>query len=149
LGALFAYFLPESYWEKRDLPTLVAATILTLNGIMLALSWSAFAKIYETIGASGFSLFLREKGLLNSYLFFIRYVHLFQMVALIASAIGLVILQIIDIPIIYQRMAVALVVGATAYAIKQAAGSVTVMRDVVRHRATFDAERQGKVHRVS
>jgi hypothetical protein len=140
LAGIVSYYLPAGFWiEKRD-STVVYTGLLTLNGIVLALSWSAFAKIYETIGASNFALFLKEKGMLESYLFLIRFVHAFQMLGLIASAGALVFLQF-DVSVLWQRVVFAIALGSGAYAIKQAAGAVTVMQDLVRYRAIFDADR--------
>jgi hypothetical protein len=86
--------MPKEFWpQRRDNATVVYAAILTMNGIILALSWGAFAKIYETISAPNFSTFLKEHGALDKFLFFVAYVHLAQLLALIASAGGLIITQ--------------------------------------------------------
>src|ERR1700741_3142347 len=106
IGSAVAYSMPDTFWNpERDTSTVVYTGILTFNGILLALSWSAFAKIYEMIGAGKFSAFLLENGVLNSYLFVVRYVHAAQMLAMVMSIAALLFLQFQDFPIGWQRIA--------------------------------------------
>lgn len=143
-----ACFLPEEFWFNRSNQsvgnaTVVYSAILTLNGIIVALSWSAFSKIYEMIGAGKFSEFLQRHNVLEGYLFLVRYVHFFQIVALSFSMIGLLAAQFDLIPIGWQRILFILLVGFGAYAVKEATKSVGVMQDLVRYRAIFDAAGSG------
>jgi hypothetical protein len=152
IGGAVAFLMPDNFWTwRRDNATVVYAAILTMNGIILALSWGAFAKIYETIGAPRFSAFLKEQGVLEKFLFFVSYVHISQIIALSLSAITLIVTQFEDIDLRWQRFAMGITIGFGIYAIKQAAGSVTVMHDLIRYRAIFDADRAanaGTVHRI-
>jgi hypothetical protein len=142
IGGVVAYFMSDSFWTlRRDNATVVYAAILTMNGIILALSWSAFANIYESIGAPKFSTFLEEQGALEKFLFFVSYAHVSQIVALSASAIALISTQFEEFDLRWQRLALAMTIGFGIYAIKQAAGSVIVMHDLIRYRAIFDADR--------
>jgi len=139
-----AYFIPVSFWvdKKGDLlgnASLVYSAILTLNGIIVALSWSAFGKIYEMIGAGRFSVFLQENAVLDAYLFLVRYVQVFQMLAMISSVSALLAAQFPQVPMVAQRALLAAMLGFAAYAIKQASSAVGVMQDLVRYRAAFDA----------
>jgi hypothetical protein len=141
VGLIVSLYMPKEFWtQRRDNATVVYAAILTMNGIILALSWGAFAKIYETISAPNFSTFLKEHGALDKFLFFVAYVHLAQLLALIASAGGLIITQFDTIGLFWQRIALATTIGLGSYAVKQAAGSVTVMHDLIRYRTIFDAD---------
>jgi hypothetical protein len=141
IGLAVAYLMPDSFWTtRRDNATAVYAAILTMNGIILALTWSAFAKIYENIGAPKFSAFLQKHGALEKFLFFVSYTHVSQMIALSVSAITLIITQFEGISLWWQRSAMVATIGVGVYAIKQAAGSVTVMHDLIRYRAIFDAD---------
>jgi hypothetical protein len=152
VGGAVAYFMPEDFWLKhRDNGTVFYGAILTMNGIILALSWGAFAKIYETIGAPNFSTFLQQSGVLERFLFFVSHVHFTQLVALIASAAGLIVTQFESIDTLWQRVALAATIALGAYAVKTAGGSVTVMHMLIRYRADFDADREakaGNVHRL-
>ena len=144
------YFLPDTFWSaERDTAIVVYTGILTFNGILLALSWSAFAKIYETIGAGKFSAFLQENDALDSFLFAVRYVHVFQMVAMIASIATLLLALFPDVPLLWQRGACAIMLGLSAYAIKQASMAVGVMQDLVRYKAAFDAGTPARIHRAA
>lgn len=152
ISATAAFSLPKEFWTlRRDNSTVLYTGLLTMNGIILALSWSAFAKIYETIGASNFSAFLKENGVLEKFLFFVSFVHLFQLIALLTSAVGLIVTQFDTIALVWQRVMLTAMLGFGAYAIKVAAGSVTVMHDLIGYRAIFDADRAAKatnVHRL-
>jgi hypothetical protein len=151
IGGVVGFFMPDDFWTwRRDNATVVYAAILTMNGIVLALSWSAFAKIYESIGAPKFSTFLEEHGALETFLFFVSYAHGSQIAALSISAIALIAAQFDEIGVRWQRFALAATIGFGIYAIKQAAGSVTVMHDLIRYRAIFDADRgsNGIVRRI-
>jgi len=121
IGGTTAYFMPDDFWtRRRDNASVVYAAILTMNGIILALSWGAFAKIYETIGTPHFSTFLKENGVLDKFLFFVSFE---------------------DADLRWQRVALGATIGFGMYAVKQAAGSVTVMHDLIRYRAIFDADK--------
>lgn len=144
LGSVAAYFLPDEFWTSGESATTVYTGVLTLNGILLALSWSAFSKIYDIIGAGNFSAFLRDNKVLDSYLFAVRYVHAAQMVALTASIAALLVAQYHDVPINWQRVICAVMLGLGAYAIKQAAMSVGIMQDLVRYKAVFDSSQTTK-----
>jgi hypothetical protein len=142
IGLAVAYFMPDNFWTtRRDNATVVYAAILTMNGIILALTWSAFAKIYENIGAPKFSTFLQEHGALEKFLFFVSYTHMTQILALSISAIALIVTQFEGVGLWWHRSAMVATIGFGIYAIKQAAGSVTVMHDLIRYRAIFDADR--------
>lgn len=140
-----AYYMPSSFWVNRagevvDHATILYTAILTLNGIIVALSWSAFGKIYEMIGAGKFSAFLQKHEVLESYLFLVRYVNVAQMSALVVSMATLIAAQFPQVPLTAQRVLCALALGFGAYAIKQASTAVGVTEDLVRYRAKFDAE---------
>ena len=141
IGAAVAYFLPSKFWDPlRDTSTIVYTGLLTFNGIVLALSWSAFAKIYDIIGAGRFASFLRDGKVLNSYLFAVRYIHASQMLAMVSSIGALMLLQFSETPLIWQRVALGAMLGFGMYAIKQAASAVGIMQDLIHYRALFDAD---------
>src|ERR1700730_2250276 len=108
VGCIISFYMPKEFWmQRRDNATVVYAAILTMNGIILALSWGAFAKIYETISAPNFSTFLKEHGALDKFLFFVSYVHLAQLLALVTSSGALIVTQFDPIDLSWQRAALA------------------------------------------
>lgn len=142
-SATCAYYLSPNFWNEHHgiagNATVVFSAFLTLNGIIVALSWSAFGKIYEMIGEGNFSKFLHDEGALEPFLFLVRYVHVFQMVALVVSGFALVAAQFDQFPIAGQRVSFAVAFGFGAYAIKQASTAVGVMQDLVRYKAIYEA----------
>ena len=148
-GGIVGYYLPDSFWSRdRDTATIVYTGILTFNGILLALSWSAFAKIYDMIGAGRFSAFLHDNGVLDSYLFLVRYVHASQMAAMVASIVTLLLVQFPDVALEWQRAACVVTLGLSAYGIKEASLAVGVMQDLVRYKAIYDAEGRSNLRAV-
>lgn len=140
-GAAGAFLVPAEFWsrDKWDVSTAVYGAILTFNALVLAVSWGAFSKIFESACAPGFSAYLRERGLLVFYIYYIDYVHLAQLVAVAASAVGLLSVVIDLLPEMWERVLFGAVVGLSAYAMKQAAGTVTAMHDIVWYRSIYDA----------
>jgi hypothetical protein len=63
------------------------------------------------------------------------------LLALSISAVGLIITQFETVELIWQRIVLAATIGLGIYAIKQAAGSVAVMHDLIHYRAIFDEDR--------
>ncbi|NJM51598.1 MAG: hypothetical protein HC843_12620 [Sphingomonadales bacterium] len=58
-GAIIAGFVPNSFWLNKNLGSSLAVYggILAFNGLLLAIGWGAFSKIYEIIGTTDFSTF--------------------------------------------------------------------------------------------
>jgi hypothetical protein len=139
IGGATAYYMPDDFWDKSNqaVSVVVYTGILTINGLILALSWSAFARIHECIVGDDFGTYLMEKGLLIGYLVYIGYVHAAQIAAIIASAVGLIAL-LYSLPLLEERIAFAAILALSIYAIKQAANSVTVMHDLIWQKAIFD-----------
>jgi hypothetical protein len=145
-GAFFAYVIPRDFWSKErlDVAVVVYIGILTLNGLILALSWSAFSRIHENIMDSPFSAYLLTNALLNDYILYIDFVHIAQLAALIVSFLSLLILLCAFPSDIFDRVAFGILLAASAYAIKQAAAAVKVMHDLVWQKAIFDNHRQNR-----
>jgi hypothetical protein len=153
IGAAVAYAMPDELWhkEKWDILLVLYATMVTINGLLLALSWSAFSRIHEVVISSpGFSLFLRRAQLLNHYIFYIDYVQAAQLLALLASGVGLF-TSLMPLPTYLNRIALAASVGLSIYAIKYAVNAVTVMHDLVWQKAIFeeqDADAASKIVKI-
>lgn len=138
-GAVASHFVPASFWsaERHDVSLVVYTGVLTLNGLILTLSWNAFARICESICAPGFASYLKSKNLMNRYLVYISYVHVAQLFAIVASAVGLIFVLASD-NVTYNKIAFAVVIAASAYAIKTASSAVTIMSDLIWQKPIFD-----------
>lgn len=152
IAAGVAGTLPDRFWQ--DGPDFASArlalyaALLTLNGLLLALSWNSFSKIYESASAPGFSQYLRDKGMLNTYFFFVDFIHLTQIAALVVSGAGLILGLYAAgewTPIWLHRMVFAATLATCLYALRYAVGSVTLMQDLVMARIAYEdhVARQG------
>src|ERR1700685_2046801 len=70
-GGLTSYLIPRDFYDRLEISVVVYVGILTLNALILALSWSAFARIHELLTGDRFSSYLLEAGLLNDYIVYI------------------------------------------------------------------------------
>ena len=140
VGVACAYVVPISFWDdvRLDVSTAVYLGLLMLNGLILALSWGAFSRIYESIGAAKFASYLMEKELLNDHIVYNDAVHIAQILAIVSSAAALVVL-LVDLPrVIFDQIAFGIMICLSANAIKAAANAVTVMHDLIWQKAIFD-----------
>jgi hypothetical protein len=144
IGGGVACFIPAKFWnyEKLEVATAVYVGILTLNGLILALSWSAFARMHESISDAPFSDYLLQRDLLNDYIFYINFINVAQITALLICALALL-LMLCDVGVIYNRVAFAIMIGTSAYAIKQASSAVSAMHDLIWQKAIFDGHTKG------
>lgn len=151
VGSVAAYAVPADFWTEEDWgdALLLYATMVTINGLLLVLSWSAFSRIHEVILSSvGFSLFLRRAKLLNNYIFYIDYVQVAQLLALFASAVGLFTsLAVLPKPYLY-RVILAASVGFSIYAIRYAVNAVTMMHNLVWQKAIFEEQEAEAGNRI-
>ncbi|MEE4155578.1 MAG: hypothetical protein V2I27_15570 [Erythrobacter sp.] len=139
IGAAVAYFLPTNFWDrtKPDVSVAVLSGLLTFNGIILALCWSAFGKIYEIIGAGAFSKHLRKHKLLNHYLLFVGYCHAAQIVAIALTAFALFALWL-PLEVWAIQISVGASVAGSIYALRQGVATSTAMQDLIWRKAMFD-----------
>jgi len=144
LGAGAAYLMPASFWSDDNLG--VSATVytglLTLNGLILALSLSAFSRIYESISAQMFCAFLRRAQLLNKYIVTMSSVQFLQLFAVIMSATGLIVTLIELKYEIIDRIIFGLMIFASIYAIQKASSAISIMNDLLWQKSIFDEHAQ-------
>lgn len=144
VGSLVAWVIPEEgFWDKPEISMVFFTAILTLNGLLLALSWSSFGKIYEIAARPQLAKFLRAKKLLQQYIFYVDFIHYTQVFALAMSAISLVACVAREPPLAFsieyismltiQRTAMFLCVSSSIYALRYALGAVRIMQDLVWH----------------
>lgn len=153
VGYAAAHFADPRVFSQENWSTLAAVYggVVTFNGLTLALSWSAIGRIYDTVSKAEFSRFLRASGLLNTYLFYVSLIHTVQVVSALAAVLGLVSVFLI-LPITIGPTVLAIVIATTLYAIRWAAGSSRVVKDLAWHYATFDdlsAEERRRLYAVA
>ena len=139
VGVAVAVLLPKDFWDqsKLDVSVSVLSGLLTFNGIILALCWSAFAKIYEIVGAGAFSAHLRKHNLLNHYLSFVGYCHGAQIIGIGLTGFALFALWL-PLQIWAVQIAVGSAVASSIYALRQGVATSTAMQDLIWRKATFD-----------
>ena len=149
-GALAAVYLPAKFWDGSEIDAAVSALggLLTFNGIVLALCWSAFAKVYEIIGAGAFCAHLRKYNLLSHYLVFVSYCHLAQILAISCTAFALAAMWL-PLKLWFVKLAVGASIGSSIYAVRQGFASSQVMQDLIWRKSEFDqTEVRGQMQAV-
>jgi hypothetical protein len=147
VAAVIVWILPASFWTDdldSDRIALVAG-ILTFNGLVLAISWSSFSKIYEIASAQGFSTWLTQKGLLNGIHFLVDFIHTAQVLAVLASFAMLLFSPATqDYPRISQAL-FGIMICFSIYALAYGSGAVRLMQDLVYYRHQFENQRTSPV----
>jgi hypothetical protein len=140
LSYLISSHVPVAFFsdEKWDISTAVYAGFLAFNGLLLALSWQAFARVQSSICAPGFSSFLKSRSLLGGYLFWIDYVQYSQVMSACLSMLGLITILFDDLLILTDQIILSLVFGFSLYAVKNAVDAAHLMHDVVWLHAEYD-----------
>jgi hypothetical protein len=145
---------PDHFWNHPEVSVVFFTATVTVNGLLLALSWGCFAKIYEIASEPRLASFLRRHDLLNSYIFHVDFIHYVQVAAVTWSAIALV-LSVVHLPdfaaeyvslLTLQRIALAGCVAVSIYALIYALGAVRIMQDLVWNSAHMPSEPDIKVH---
>ena len=155
-GAASSIWLPDALWtEPSNWQVIVAiyAAMVTVNGLLLALSWGAFSRIHDQlVGTPEFAIFLRRAKLFNGYLFYIDWVHTAQLVALVIAAGAMFSSIVPTIPVLVHKAILASSIGFSIYGVRYAANAVTMMHDLVWQRAMFEEQERtapGKVVSMS
>jgi len=140
-AGVIAYILPAEFWSeaKRELSVSVYVGLLTFNGLILALGWTAFGRIYDVLLRGDFGKYLMRNNLLNGYILQITYMHIFQIGAVIVSAAGLIAVLLDEVPLLASRIVIGFALLFTMYAIKQAVDAVTAMNDLVWQSAVYES----------
>jgi hypothetical protein len=141
IGTGVAFLIPKTFWGEAGwaVSTVVYTGVLTLNGLILALGWNAFGRVYDTLFRGEFAAYMAEKELLNPYLVHIGVMHWAQVAAVLASGVALVAVLIAETPAWAQRALFGLTVATTVYAIKQAVSAISMMNDLVWQAGVFEA----------
>jgi hypothetical protein len=146
----------DELWGKPEVAVVFFAAAVTINGLLLALSWGSFGKIYEIAGRPELARYLKEKKLLKTYIFHVDFIHYTQIVALACSGLALLV-SVFDLSRLEEYVSIQLIhdlvftstIASTMYALRYALGAVTIMQDLVWHSASLPingAEPGMKVH---
>jgi hypothetical protein len=132
MGAIAATFIPASFWSDSNWGVSVTfyGGLLAFDGLLLAIGWGAFSKIYEIIGAGDFAAFLRRNGLLNIHLLFVDLAQLSMVAAALATGIALVAV-LCPLAMWVDRGALAISLGLSCYAIVKAVAATQAMHDLL------------------
>src|SRR5579862_5535855 len=80
LCSAVALYLPKAFWSepKQEIATIVYSGILTFDGLILALGWAAFSRIYDVLLRGEFGQYLMRNNLLNGYILHVTFMHIIQ-----------------------------------------------------------------------
>ena len=155
IGGTIAWRVPPSFWGDANLGSLTTlyGGVLTFNGLVLTLGWSAFSRVHDIIISKDIGAYIHKNGFLKDYLLQISYMHISQVMAAIFSGIGLATI-VLEFKVAWVDVAVfASCITFTMYGLKQALDSVTMMNDLVWQAMTFDAdeksEDKGGLHAIN
>jgi len=128
VGGFTSWFVPQAFWVDSNWGASVAAFVgvLTFNGILLAVGWNAFSRIYEALGSKSFSSFLRKHNLLDLHLMFIETVHYSLTLSAGFSLFALLAL-LVQLPLWIDQSIFAFVIATTLYSIIQAMRAIGMM----------------------
>lgn len=131
-GYAVAFYLPAEFWsdDKWDVSTAVFAGFLAFNGLLLALGWFAFAKIYETLTGTELGAMLTRHGMLGVHLAFIDVSHFVLVFSSIASVLCLVTV-LLPVPLWADRIAIGTSISLTVYGLCRAISATRMMNDLV------------------
>lgn len=149
LGTLAAWHVPAVFWAREywGVATTVFTGFLAFNGLLLALGWGAFSRIYEILSTGWFSAFLRRNDLLSDHLFFVDVVHGILIVSAVSSGAGLVTV-LLDLPALVDRMIFAAVTGLSLWSLVKALSAMRMMNDLVWELAHCEPDGRGHIRPV-
>jgi hypothetical protein len=137
MGFAVSLFIPPTNTPEDIFPFIAA--LITAQGIILAMSMQTSGMILNNISQGGFSVYLKQKGLLSYYMLliqFIQIVHLTSLFLLLATA-AMCLVHTLFIPLVFKTI-LALGLGSFLYALRWAWGTTTIVRDLIHFRGEFE-----------
>lgn len=140
LGAGAVWNLPAGFWspDHQDVAVLVYVVLVLTNSVLLAAGWTALTKMYEAISAPGFFSYLISEELMPGYIVYIQFVRSVQIMALLVSALAVAVLLSDPSYLIYNRIAFAASVAASAYTLRTVSHLGHVLQDILWQKAIVD-----------
>lgn len=138
VAAGIVWHLPEGLWSAGNRSDLLAiyGGLLAFNGLLLAIGWSAFSRLYELIGSGPFSKFLKRNGLLNFHILFIEIAQTALVLSSLASGFGLFSVWL-PFATLSDRFILGIAIMLTCYAILKALQSTRAMNEILWEAADF------------
>lgn len=132
VGAVIGWLMPAEFWSdaKWDVSTAVFGGLLAFNGILLALGWFAFSKIYEIISNNSLGKRLTQHGLLGVHLSFIDYNHIVFVTSALLTGCCLFFV-LLEVPIWADRIALGGALSLTMYSLVKAISATSTMNELV------------------
>lgn len=143
LGASVAYAIPSEFWDNSQwgVSSAVYGGLMTFGGLILALGWNAFSRMYEILFRGDFGAYLHKAELLNHYLVHISTMHFAQVAAVVFAGIGLATVLVDGLPIWIDRTVFGGSVTLILFALKHALDAVTAMNDLAWQSAIYERHR--------
>ncbi len=138
-GALIAWQLPDELWSMSKCADLIAifSALLAFNGLLLAIGWGAFSRIYELIGTGPFADFLKRRDILNYHILFIEIAQASLVLASVASGFG-VFSTWLPFQIWFDKVIMLVTIGLTGYGLIKAIESTQAMNEILWEAADFE-----------
>ena len=150
VGILSAIFMPQVFWanERWGAAITVHAGFLAFDGLLLALGWVAFSKIYEILNTGWFSAFLIRNNLLLDHLFFVDLAQVALITSAGTSGIGLVTV-LFDFSAIIHKIIFGFCLTFSCYVLIKALSAMRTMNDLVWEIAQNNPEKNRQVHNIN
>jgi hypothetical protein len=135
IGAAATWFMPvgvAGFWADASwgVSATVFGGVLAFNAILLAVGWSAFAKIYDVISAPDFSAFLKRHNILDVHLMFVTGIHFALAAAALISFAALIGL-LLPLPLLVDQILFGLTVATSVNGIVEAFRATGLMNDLI------------------
>lgn len=136
-GTLIACYASPELWEDMANVIALYAAGLAVNAILLAVCWAAFSRIMDILSDEEFGAYMRHIKMAQYYGFYVDFIHLAQMLAVAAMAIGLFTSLVGGLRFDFDRIILGSAVGFSVFAARWATGCVEIMQQLSDYRVTF------------
>lgn len=139
VATTIAVTLPSTLWGAKARPELISiySGVLAFSGLVLAIGWGAFSRIYELIGSGPFSKFLRRNGILKYHILFVEMAQFSLVLSCLTSGIGLFSTWL-PFTLAADRAILGAAIATTGYAVLKAIESTQAMNEILWEAAEFE-----------
>ena len=141
MGSVVAWSLPVCFWADTRVVTTVFAAFMTFNGLILALGWGVFSRIYATLNTRWMRNFLTRTNLLDDHLFFIEMTHAVLVLSAFVSIAGLVVV-LLPVPLFVYHCAIATAIGLSFWSLIRVLSATKLMNDLMWESASNEEEQE-------
>lgn len=136
-GTLIAYNASPKLWHDMANAIALYAAGLAVNAILLAICWAAFSRIMDILADEEFGAYMRHIKMAQYYTFYVDFIHLAQMLAVGAMAVGLFSSLVGGLMFGLDRIILGLAIGFSVFAARWATGCVEIMQQLSDYRVKF------------